>query len=170
MSDINEILRDYTSGEADLETTNAALAEAGAGFSFRPGQNEITDDDRRETVVGYYPGQAGGWGLLDTGTGSMEKVHIVNGKLDHAVNEVLDLPDKPTNMPAYVLICGRRYEVLGDTLAEPREAVAASAGQKDVDMRRRMDLAGQTAEQTCRRGRFLVTYDEMGYAVKARRL
>ena len=59
--------------------------------------------------MGYYPEQASGWGLLDTGTGSMEKVHIVNGKLDHAINAVLDLPDKPTNMTAYVIICGRTY-------------------------------------------------------------
>lgn len=109
MSSINEILKDYTAGEADLNATNTALAEAGAGFSLRPGQNEITDEERKQTVVGYYPEQASGWGLLDTGTGSMEKVHIVNGKLDHAINAVLDLPDKPTNMTAYVIICGRTY-------------------------------------------------------------
>ena len=28
---VNEILKDYTAGEADLETTNAALREAGCG-------------------------------------------------------------------------------------------------------------------------------------------
>lgn len=109
MKTIDTIIRDYTAGETDLEGANAALAEAGAGFSLRPGQNEITDEERKQTVVGYYPEQASGWGLLDTGTGSMEKVHIVNGKLDHAINAVLDLPDKPTNMTAYVIICGRTY-------------------------------------------------------------
>ena len=168
MKKFDDILMRYTSGEADLEETNAALTEVGAGFRFIPGQNEITDEDRKQTVVGYYPEQANGYGLLDTGTGSMEKIHIVNGRLDHTVNEVQ--PEGGTNMTAYVIICGKTYEVLGDTLTEPRDVPAAPAVQKDVDMSRRTDLAGKKVEQTCRRGRFLVTYDADGYAVKAKRL
>lgn len=168
MNNINEILKDYTTGEADLEKTNAALREAGAGFSLQPGQNEITEADRRETVVGYYPHQANGYGLLDTGTGSMEKVPVKEGRLPFAVNEVQ--PDGGTNMTAYFIICGRVYEVFGDTLGEVRERGESKPVQKEVDMRRRTDLAGQTAEQTCRQGRFRVTYDEMGYAVKATKL
>lgn len=168
MNSINEIVRDYTAGTEDLEKTNAALAEAGAGFRFVPGQNEITDADRQETVVGYYPHQACGYGLLDTGTGSMEKVPVKNGKLPFAVNEVQ--PDGSTNGFAQVVICGRVYEVFGDTLGEVRERPEDKPVQKEVDLRRRTDLAGQTAEQVCRQGRFLVTYDEMGYAVKARRI
>lgn len=162
MKTIDEIIRDYTTGEADLETTNAALKEAGAGYSFFPGQNEITEEDRMATTVGYYPSQANGYGLLDTGTGSMEKVHVTGGKLDHAVNQVQ--PDGSTNEAAYVIICGRTYEVFGDTLEEPRAAEPGKAVQKDVDLRRRTDLAGQTVEQSCRRGHFSVTYDEDGYA------
>lgn len=167
-TNINEILRDYTTGEVDLEATNAALQEAGAGYHLEPGQNEITDEDRLETVVGYYPEQASGYGLLDTGTGSMEKVKVTGGRLEHPVNQVQ--PDGSTNMAAYVIICGKTYEVFGDSLAEPRETEPAPKARKDVDWSRRPDLAGQTAEQTCRRGRFRVTYDELGYAVKARRL
>lgn len=168
MNNINEIVRDYTTGEADLEQTNAALAEAGAGFRFQPGQNEITDADRQETVVGYYPHQACGYGLLDTGTGSLDKVPVKGGRLPFAVNEVQ--PDGSTNSFAQVIICGRVYEVFGDTLGEVRERPEAPKVQKEVDMRRRTDLAGQTAEQVCRQGRFRVTYDEMGCAVKARRI
>lgn len=169
MNNINEILRDYTTGEADLEKTNAALAEAGAGFCLEPGRNEITDEDRRQTVVGYYPEQATGLGLLDTGTGSMEKVCVYHGRLEHPVNEVQ--PDGGTNMAAYVIICGKTYEVFGDELREPSEdQVGGRAVQKEVDMRRRTDLAGQTAEQFCRRGHFIVTYDADGYAVKAKRV
>lgn len=116
MKSIKEILKDYTAGEAELEETNAALKEAGAGYHLEPGRNELTDDNRRETVVGYYPEQARGWGLLDTGTGSLEKVRVVNGRLDGPVNEVL--ADGTANMAAYVTICGKRYQVLGDKLAE----------------------------------------------------
>lgn len=121
MNSINEILRDYTTGDVSLEATNAALAEAGAGFSFVPGQNEITDADRQETVVGHYPHQACGYGLLNTGTGSMEKVPVKNGKLPFAVNEVQ--PDGSTNGFAYVIICGKTYEVKGDTLVDCLEHV-----------------------------------------------
>lgn len=169
MSTINDIIRKYTTSEADLERTNAALQEAGAGFHLEPGKNDLTDEDRRETVVGYYPDQASGWGLLDTGTGSMEKVHVTGGRLEHPVNQVQ--PDGSTNMTAYVIICGKTYEVFGDTLRELSEdQVGGKAVQKEVDMHRLLDLAGQQAEQTCRQGRFVVTYDEDGYAVKARRL
>ena len=50
MKSIDEIIRDYTAGEADLEATNAALAKAKAGFRLEPGKNIITDEDRRQTV------------------------------------------------------------------------------------------------------------------------
>ena len=168
MSTIDEILRDYTAGEAELEEANAALVEAGAGFHLEPGRNELTEADRRETVAGYYPEQANGWGLLDTGTGTLDKVKVCGGRLAFPVNEVQ--PDGRTNMTAYVVICGKTYEVLGDALAEPREAEEGPKVQKDVDWSRRPDLAGQQAEQRTKRGRFLVSYDGGGQAVKARRL
>lgn len=168
MKNIDAILRDYTAGEADLETTNAALAESGAGFSLAPGQNDITEADRQETTVGYYPSQANGYGLLDTGTGTLDKVPVKAGKLPFAVNEVQ--PDGSTNSFAQVVICGRVYEVFGDTLGEIREREADKPVQKELDMSRRMDLAGQTVEQSGRFGRFRVIYDSNGYAVKARRM
>ena len=72
--EINDILRRYTSGGETLENANAALAAAGAGFRLEPGRNEITGEERNQTVTGYAPEQASGFGLLDTGTGAMEKV------------------------------------------------------------------------------------------------
>ena len=167
-NNIDEIIRGYTAGEADLEETNAALAEMGAGFCMEPGRNEITEEDRRETVVGYYADQARGWGLLFTGTGTPEKVCVYNGRLDWSVNEVQ--PDGSTNSYAEVVICGKVYEVKGDTLAERSVPKETPSVQKDVDMSRRMDLAGQRVEQSCRKGRFLVCYDGEGYAIKATRL
>lgn len=111
---INDIIKDYTSGKASVEETNAALQAAGAGFSFRPGQNTLTETEIREAVGGPMPQDADGWGLLDTGTGSLDKVRVTGGKLDHAVNQVLD--DGITNMRAYVYIGGYTWEVYGDTL------------------------------------------------------
>lgn len=116
MKTIDEIIRDHATGKTDLEKTNAALKEAGASFHLEPGQNKLTEEDLRATTVGYYPEQASGFGLLDTGTGSMEKVHVDKGRLDWPVNQVQE--DGTTNMTAYVIICGKTYEVKGDTLVD----------------------------------------------------
>lgn len=126
-TEIYEILRDYTAGKEGLEETNAALREAGAGFHLTPGRNVLSDAERRETVVGYYPEQASGWGLLDTGTGTVDKVHVAGGRLDHAVNEVWE--DGSCSMMAYVHICGRVYAVRGDVLAP-----AGDAGEEGDDL------------------------------------
>lgn len=110
MKTIEEILLDYTRGEKDLPETNEALKEAGSGLTLNPSRNEITEEEKRATTVGYYPDQANGWGLMDHGVGSMEKVHVVDGRT----------PD--VNMgeeTAYVYIAGRKYRLRGDTLADP---------------------------------------------------
>ena len=101
-NDITDILFKYTTGEATLEETNDALKEAEAGFNLEPGRNEITPDEMALTTVGDTPEEANGFGLLDTGTGSMEKVHH----------------DGTTNMLAFVIIGPNRYEVKGDTLTD----------------------------------------------------
>lgn len=116
---INEAISKYTTGEFSTEEVNTVLAEAGAGYSFRPGQNELTEADLRATTVGHYPDQANGYGLLDSGTGSLEKVRVTRGVLDHAVNTVL--PDGSTSMLAYVHICGKVFQVFGDTLGFRKE-------------------------------------------------
>lgn len=113
---IQEILNKYTKGEVTLEDTNAALQAAGAGFHLNPDKNRLTEEDRSVTVVGYTPDKANGYGLLDTGTGSLDKVHVTDGVLDHAVNTVLE--DGSVSMLADVLICGKVYAVRGAQLVE----------------------------------------------------
>lgn len=115
-NNINEIIRKFTAGESTVEETNAALKEAGASLHLDTARNELTEEEKRATTVGYYPEQANGFGLLDTGTGTMEKVQVLDGKLEHPVNEVRE--DGSTNMLAFVHICGKRYEVKGRTLVE----------------------------------------------------
>lgn len=70
MNKINEIMNAYTSGKKSLEDTNAALKEAGADFYIDPMHNKLT----AEKI-------AAGYGLLDTGTGSLDVVQVKNGKL-----------------------------------------------------------------------------------------
>ena len=92
-----EIIRAYTAGEKTLEETNAALKEAGAGFHLDPTRNEIKPDE-----VGHY-------GLLDTGTGSLDKVKVEDG---HLVNA--DCGD----MYALCTLADKVYVVKGTELLE----------------------------------------------------
>lgn len=168
MKTINEILADYTAGKEDLETTNAALKEAGATYHLEPGRNELTEWEKQHTSVGYYPEQADGWGYLDTGTGTLDKVRVNAGILENKVNE--PLPDGSVNMPAYVTICGKTYAVRYGELVEIQEECEECKVPPlpdKADLRRRTDLAGQTVEQKTKTGTYAVTYDENGYAVSA---
>lgn len=104
MSNI-EIIKKYTEGELTLEQANAELKDK--GLKLMPGKNELTDEEKRATTVGYYPEQANGWGLLDTGTGSLDKVEVRKGKLvQGGMGEAF----------ALCIIAGKSYEVKNDTL------------------------------------------------------
>ena len=116
MSKFEEIIGKYTSGKATLADTNAALKEAGANYQLDPEKNILSEAEKRATTVGYYLDQVNGYGLLDDGTGTMEKVKLVAGKLPDVINQVQS--DGTTNMAAYVYIAGRKYEVKGDAVAE----------------------------------------------------
>ena len=98
-----EIIRKYTAGELTLAEANLKLR----GIWLNPGKNILTEEEKRATTVGYYPEQANGWGLLDTGTGSLDKVEIRKGKLvQGGMGEAF----------ALCIIAGKSYEVKNDTL------------------------------------------------------
>ena len=97
MSNINEIICKYTTGEATLEETNAALHEANAFLHLDPQRNTIAPDE------------VGRFGLLDTGTGSLDKVEIVNG---HLVDVYCG------KMYALCIFGGKTYTVQGTMLME----------------------------------------------------
>ena len=109
MKNTNEIMLKYTAAEITLEEANAALAELGKGWRLDPNKNALTEEEKRSSTIGYYPEQANGYGLLDTGTGSMDKVHVKDGKLTTGGMGI---------MTAYVYICGRCYEVKDTVLVE----------------------------------------------------
>lgn len=154
-----ENIKKYTAGEITLEEVNAALA--GSGYHLDPGKNALTEEEIRATTIGTYPDMANGYGLLDTGTGTLDKVEVRGGKL---VDTDLGI------MPGMVIIAGRTYYVNGDTLTDEKPATPAAEHLPDTpDMSRRQDLAGKTVEQRTASGIFLVTYDELGYAVKSAR-
>lgn len=109
MSSLKEIINKYTAGEATLEATNTALEEVGANFHLNPGKNILTEEEKRATTIGYYPDQANGYGLLDTGTGSLDKAQVKNGKLVNC---------DCGSMYALFSIAGKTYHVKGSILTE----------------------------------------------------
>lgn len=105
MNKIEKILRDYTEGAATLEETNAKLEKEGSWIKLDPDRSVISDAERTTH------------GLMDTGTGTMDKVRVIDGKrLEYPVNEVR--PDGSVNMDAEVYFNGRRYTVRGAELVE----------------------------------------------------
>ena len=109
MKTINDIFGKYTSGEATLEETNAALAAEGSSLRLDPGKSALTEQERSEAIAGETAAEANGYGLLDMGLGTPGKVQVKNGKL--ADSDV-------GGMRAFCTIGGKTYRVEGDTLKD----------------------------------------------------
>ena len=107
---IEEILLDYTRGEKDLPETNEALKETGSGLILNPSRNEITEEEKRATTVGYYPDQANGWGAHGPRRGRHGEGPR-GGRPDAGREHGEEI--------AFVYIAGRKYRLLGDILADP---------------------------------------------------
>ena len=93
-----DILRKYTNGQMSLQEANAALKECRAGVHLDPMRNYIS------------PAEKDLFGLLDTGTGSLDKVRIrTELYLDNG-----DCGDQP----AICFFNGKKYRVHGIELGE----------------------------------------------------
>ena len=109
MNDLENVLRDYTTGEKTLEEANRALKEMGCGLVLNQARNLFSAQELMETRVGETPDEANGWGLMDHGVGCMEKVRVVDGRTVD-----VDMGEET----AFVFITGRRYRLRGDVLRE----------------------------------------------------
>lgn len=108
MSKTTEIINKYTAGEATLEETNAALAKLGAGIHLEPGKHELTAEETAAAKADT-AATANGFGLLDTGTGTLDKVQVKDGQLvDCDCGE----------MYAMCMIAGKVFPVKGAALTE----------------------------------------------------
>ena len=91
-----KIIATYTMGGISLEEANRRLAEAKAGFVLDPDRCKLTPEMIEQ-----------GWGLLDTGTGTLDPVQVRD-------NELLD--NDMGDMPAFVCLKGTWYEVKGNKI------------------------------------------------------
>ena len=91
-----KIIATYTTGGISLEEANRRLSEAKAGFVLDPDRCKLTTEMIEQ-----------GWGLLDTGTGTLDPVQVLD-------NELLD--NDMGDMPAFVCLKGAWYEVKGNKI------------------------------------------------------
>ena len=113
--EIEEILRRYTAGEYPTpEAVNQELKAAGSDVRLDPRRNVLTPEERAGTKVGETPASANGYGLLDSGTGTLDKVRVTGGVLATEGNQILE--DGTVNLDLTVYIGGKRYSVRGRQL------------------------------------------------------
>lgn len=93
MSSVTDIINAYAQGGITLEECNDKLRELGHPVRVDPDRTRLTPEMVEQ-----------GWGLLDTGTGTLDPVQVKDGELvDSDMGE----------MPAYVCLKGVWYEVKG---------------------------------------------------------
>ena len=109
MKNVTDILRKFTKGELTAAEANAALAAEGAGLSLDPKKNELTEEEISAVKTGACACEVSGFGLLDTGTGGLDKVEVKDGRLVNA-----DCGE----MTAFCIIGGKTYRVCGDRLED----------------------------------------------------
>lgn len=100
-----EIIELYTSGEKTLEETNEALKEIGAGFHIDPDKNVIQPEEEEC------------FGLLDTGTGTLDMVKVIEDENGLRLEEPVFNPEsfKDCTLPvANVQYCYVWYKVADD--------------------------------------------------------
>ena len=110
MVNINEIIETYkracfeaTPAERKVALDKANEALKGTGISLNPDKNAVLPSEA--AVVCEDVNKINGFALLDTGTGSLDKVEIINGKLKHSVGDIV----------AFVVIGDALFEVQNGT-------------------------------------------------------
>ena len=110
MTNINEVIEAYKRAveNASAEEAKAALDKAneglkGTGIQLDPEKNVIKPEEA--AVVCEDVSKINGFALLDTGTGTMDKVEIKNGKLVYSVGDIV----------AFVVIGNALFEVMNGT-------------------------------------------------------
>ena len=96
-----EILELYTKGEKTVEETNKALAEIKVETRLDPGKNNLMPDEITKGTAG----------LLDTGTGTLDKVIIDREKM-----ELVNCDCGKAH--ALCIVNGKTYQVKGRKLVE----------------------------------------------------
>ena len=98
MVNMYDIIKAWERGEKTLEQANTELK--GTGIYIDPDKNKI--EDGTGAVVCDNVSKINGYAMLDTGTGTLDKVMIKDGKLEYSIGDMFGL----------VLIGDTKFEVV----------------------------------------------------------
>lgn len=87
MVNMYEIIKAFEAGEKTLEQANAELK--GTGIQLDPEKNNIKEGTG--AIICEDVSKINGYAMLDTGTGSLDKVLIKDGKLVDSVGDMFAL-------------------------------------------------------------------------------
>lgn len=102
----NEIIKNYTENTITLDEANRRLEEIGSTVRFDPFKNVISGKEFADTKVSDDPAEVTGWGMMNHGVGTPEKMHVQNGKFDYDTGFHGDM--------AVLYIKGKMFRVEGD--------------------------------------------------------
>ena len=110
MGKATEIILSYSKGEITVEEANKRLAECTVGLRLDPMKNAITGAEMAQTHSDGTPAGTSGYGFMEDGIVSPEKMHVTAGKLDYDTGF-----DVKGNAPkATLYIAGYTFAVVGD--------------------------------------------------------
>lgn len=110
MGKATEIILSYSKGEITVEEANKRLAECTVGLRLDPMKNAITGAEMAQTHSDGTPAGTSGYGFMDHGIGTPEKMHVTAGKLDYDTGF-----DVKGNAPkATLYIAGYAFAVVRD--------------------------------------------------------
>ncbi len=105
---VNEIMQEYSKGTIGLADANRMLKEASKfGLQIDPYKNVLTASEAAEIVVSNDPTKCSGYGFMNHGIGTPEKMHLKNGKFDYDTGF-----DESTRAVFY--IGGKMFRVMHD--------------------------------------------------------
>lgn len=83
MSKATDIVLEHSKGTISLEEANKQLAAIGSDLCLDPHKNSISGAEMAKTHSDGTPEGTSGWGFMNHGIGTPEKMHVEKGKLDY---------------------------------------------------------------------------------------
>lgn len=110
MTNATDIILEHSKGTISLEEANKQLAAIGSDLHLDPHKNRISGAEMAKTHSDGTPEGTSGWGFMNHGIGTPEKMHVEKGKLDYDTGFGIGEHDPS----ATLYIAGYVFDVVGD--------------------------------------------------------
>ncbi len=107
---VREIINMHADGKLSQEDANKQLEAAGSSVRINEMKNVISEEEKAATSTDGTPKGTTGWGFMNHGIGSPEKMYVKDGKFEYDTGFDLD-------MNVVMTINGVKFRVDRDKLA-----------------------------------------------------